>query len=353
MIANADNLRLAMLRQTRGASTRGPTVPRRAPPLFRGRGILAGLFLGASAVLVAAHTYVEEEGLAVVEMESEPMPSGWQLAGPGEVGHGGRGYVVYLPGGPSSISSPAEARAFTFTVRFSQVGLYRILLRTRTEERTASDQYNDVWLSLPQLGCTIRRGAVEENLGTGWFKVYQPGATPAGEWVWQTVLEPGEEHHSAFFARVSQPGDFQVRLAGRSSRFQMDRVVFYQTTRTAPAHEVATPASPRLGAAHPWEDLPVAEALGNSPWFGRLAVESHPWIWHLEHGWLYQAGSSQSSLWHGDSVLGWWWTGWTVYPWVYLADPAGWRYFGGTAEGWRWLFDPVSAAWSPFPPSDR
>ncbi len=81
-------------------------------------------------------------------------------------------------------------------------------------------------------------------------------------------------------------------------------------------------------------------------WFGWIYDEGDPWIWHLDHGWLYTNGPNQESIFLYDRALGsWLWTNRTVYPWVYYFEPgatARWIWFNGpsSSQQTRWFWDP-------------
>lgn len=63
-----------------------------------------------------------------------------------------------------------------------------------------------------------------------------------------------------------------------------------------------------------------------SPSLGWLCDVHYPYIYHLEHGWLYVSGTDESSLWFYDATLhDWWWTSASLY----RQDDARWTYHAG------------------------
>jgi len=62
----------------------------------------------------------------------------------------------------------------------------------------------------------------------------------------------------------------------------------------------------------------AAAVLGNGwcwlDWFGYFCTTYDPWIFHLEHGWMYCVGTDVSSLWLWTPDVGWLWTGSATYP---------------------------------------
>lgn len=64
-----------------------------------------------------------------------------------------------------------------------------------------------------------------------------------------------------------------------------------------------------------------------SHWFGFFLPGPSNWNYHSSHGWLYLPESGQESFWVWQSNLGWWWTNFSVYPFVYSSERACWLYF--------------------------
>lgn len=87
---------------------------------------------------------------------------------------------------------------------------------------------------------------------------------------------------------------------------------------------------------------PVWLAL-QSPWMGWFyVVDFSPWIYHAEHAWLYLYKVSEESLYFYEPGRGWFWTGRSLYPYVYAFEPApgSWLYYlqGTGFSGKRWFF---------------
>ncbi len=83
----------------------------------------------------------------------------------------------------------------------------------------------------------------------------------------------------------------------------------------------------------------------HSDWFGDFTVnmQIYPWIFHAEHGWIWNSGQSQSSIWFWDDKLGWFWTSQDgLYPFLYKAEGAAWLWYyvgTGSFENFRWFHD--------------
>ena len=60
-------------------------------------------------------------------------------------------------------------------------------------------------------------------------------------------------------------------------------------------------------------------------WFGYFFSAESDWKYHLVLGWFYTQGSNGESFWGWRSNhLGWWWTGYGVYPYVYSTNLRKW-----------------------------
>lgn len=66
-------------------------------------------------------------------------------------------------------------------------------------------------------------------------------------------------------------------------------------------------------------------------WLGFFGVEGFPWIYHLEHGWLYLLGDGRTSVWVWDGALGWWWTSPNLFPFL-------WQFREASEGGPRWVY---------------
>ena len=104
----------------------------------------------------------------------------------------------------------------------------------------------------------------------------------------------------------------------------------------------------------------------SASWFEGVNGIHHPWLYHVDHGWMYATDGEGGGAWLWDTRLGWVWTNETAYPYVY--EPlAGWVLYRKGARAPRefkdlstteWLVDdspgrevsyfPVPAAWETF-----
>jgi uncharacterized repeat protein (TIGR03803 family) len=81
-------------------------------------------------------------------------------------------------------------------------------------------------------------------------------------------------------------------------------------------------------------------------WFGYFNVSKAPWIYHLSLGWLYPYGSSTSSIWFWDPVMGtFWWTSQARYPYIYRASDGAWLFYKVGTSRPRWFYNLKKEKW--------
>lgn len=81
-----------------------------------------------------------------------------------------------------------------------------------------------------------------------------------------------------------------------------------------------------------------------SDWFGWITVEDYPWLYHLQHGWIYGEDYSQSSFWFwDDDIDDWVWTSDDDYPDM-LIDGDWYSYLEGTDDP-RYFWDYTNSQW--------
>jgi hypothetical protein len=101
--------------------------------------------------------------------------------------------------------------------------------------------------------------------------------------------------------------------------------------------------SDRPTAETPLGGIPVYDLEGwfFSEWFGFFAPILDPWLFHSEHGFLYQNPESRNGSTHfyDDAMGAWWWTSETIYPFIYAFDPPA-DYAGTDVEScWLYYFE--------------
>ena len=85
-------------------------------------------------------------------------------------------------------------------------------------------------------------------------------------------------------------------------------------------------------------------------WFGDYApMGSEGWIWHNQHGFFYMPRNGvPGDIWMYANDMGWLWTGQSVYPFIYRANPAAWLWYNGTTNP-RWFRNMAESTWESWP----
>ncbi len=165
---------------------------------------LSGAALSALGTEVAAQaTYLESNGIVVIQMESLPFVDDWvqSTATPGSTG---AGYIVWT--GANYFPAPGPG-VFDLRVEIQNPGTYVLNLRNRHENPDPT-QENDVWLRL-------NNGPFE--------KIFSNGVDSVANWTWEARLEDpllGFPQQ----AYVLSAGLHTFTFAARSHGFKMDRL---------------------------------------------------------------------------------------------------------------------------------
>ncbi|NDV63344.1 hypothetical protein G0Q06_12835 [Puniceicoccales bacterium CK1056] len=79
-------------------------------------------------------------------------------------------------------------------------------------------------------------------------------------------------------------------------------------------------------------------------WFEGVNDAHYPWLYHVDHGWMYATDSNGGGAWMWDTGLGWVWTNEAAYPFVY--EPlAGWVKYEPSTHNPRQFLDISTAHW--------
>jgi len=100
------------------------------------------------------------------------------------------------------------------------------------------------------------------------------------------------------------------------------------------------------GSATPWPDATdLGNGWMNSSWFGTFNVNSYPWIYHQQNGWMYVFGTDPTSIWLWTPDLGFLWTGQSVYPWLWSNTQQTWLYYSVGSSNPRYFYNWNSQKW--------
>ncbi len=181
------------------------------------------------AAASAGDVFQEENGLVVIEMESQAAAGGWQLQDsvPGFTGDG-----YYRWEGPNLFGNPGAQGVTAYKINITNPGTYQMRFRNHRDGGIPFDQENDVWT----------------RMGNGaWAKVF---SGTQGQWNWVSNFDFGEGNRPSASYQL-EAGEHTFFISGRSTGFRIDRVAFYNTSLTGSgvAQNVNTPQSPTNGVS--------------------------------------------------------------------------------------------------------
>lgn len=81
-------------------------------------------------------------------------------------------------------------------------------------------------------------------------------------------------------------------------------------------------------------------------WFGYFNVNNDPWIYHMEHHWMYPFGTMTDNFTLWDSAMGaFWWTTYVEYPYLYRFLDDEWLFYSNGAAPNRWFVRMSDGGW--------
>lgn len=96
-----------------------------------------------------------------------------------------------------------------------------------------------------------------------------------------------------------------------------------------------------------WADaVPLANGWMWSAWFGYFNRNLEPWVYHMQHGWLYEFGTDPASVVFWDSgMAAFWWTGNGTYPYLYRFSDNAWLWYLKDSANPRWFRNLKTGQW--------
>jgi hypothetical protein len=90
-----------------------------------------------------------------------------------------------------------------------------------------------------------------------------------------------------------------------------------------------------------------------SPWLGYYCDVGGNWLYATNWGWLFEYDSGTGSAWlYAASESGWYWTGESVYPYVYRDADSSWAWYWSETSDPRLYYEFSSASWAASDGSD-
>lgn len=162
----------------------------------------------------ATGAFKEENGIVVVDLESEDVVPDWQLKN-SISGAKGSGYFEW--GGSNFFNSPGNS-VLTYQVEIETPGNYELRWRSRIAVGSSNSEHNDSWVQFPT-GVNV---SGEEPLSGQWTKVY---TNQLGKWSWVSLTA---DEQTAPVRQFFEAGVHEVKISGRSMGHAIDRFVLFK-----------------------------------------------------------------------------------------------------------------------------
>lgn len=175
--------------------------------------------------------FEEQNGIAVVEMESGNVTSSW-IEETGTANFTGDAYIAWR--GSNYFNSPGNG-ILEYKVKINNPGTYRFRWRNNIGVGSSTTDNNDSWLKFPDAddfygergtsivypagsGKTPNPNGASSN---GWFKIY----ANALAWNWTANTSDRDPH--AIYAVFNSAGVYTIQVSARSNGHFIDRMVLY------------------------------------------------------------------------------------------------------------------------------
>ncbi|MEM9382303.1 MAG: hypothetical protein AAGB93_20280 [Planctomycetota bacterium] len=203
-------------------------IPTRLSNVARGTALAAGLstLLGTATVAHAQQgTFLAQNGLLVIEMESAPLVDDWEFS-TSTPGFAGDGYFIWR--GPDLFNQPGASGIFGFDFEIEEAGLWILSLRNRHEDPDATME-NDVWIRMDD---------------GPWIKVFSNMAGSVGAWTYESRFDFSSTQPMPQASYQLSSGEHRIEFSGRSRNFKMDHLHLHRPG-AAGATDPTSPESPR------------------------------------------------------------------------------------------------------------
>ena len=236
--------------------------------------------------------YLEEDGLLILEVESEDPVGGWE-----EKTEGG---VTFLEASTNHFGN-TNGGTIPYEINFTNTGVYRLQMKSNIEG-TNTTESNDTWIKFdnsddlyyvcvqggisnemelinningtqsnknlyyPRGNAAGRPDHGNENPGnSGFFKVYRSGGG-GFKWDARTIDNNG----FPIFLYVKTPGTYTMEISERSAGHKVDRIALYKVA----TYGTGVPTATLDGAASPKGQGEVKAASEDSPYEVSVTVSN-------------------------------------------------------------------------------
>lgn len=177
---------------------------------------------------------VNKDGLLIIEAESFDLKGAWRIVEDDKASEGK--YIEYY--GPNSYNTQNLNNEISVKFKIKEAAGFTVKWFMRQPDHVESDLSNDTWIYF-----TGDYGGYWEDGSTHILTKYEKFVSRGkGEFTYGGQLDL---HSKAPWMSVSFPeaGEYTLKLCGRSSLFQLDKIVLYNTS-FAPHNEAETKSKP-------------------------------------------------------------------------------------------------------------
>ena len=187
-------------------------------------------------------TFIEEDGLIVIETESLELPQGWTLKD--DDNDAIDSYIEWTNN--NTLQTPGNG-LITAKVFINAPGTYQFAWRNSIRDGDEPTESNDSFLKIladnfygfrsgdGSIVCPVdkpdsNRCDGRDPEGTskdGWFKVYRSGGNPPNDWLWVARTSDSDAH--TIYADFDQIGEYEIQISGRSKFHAIDRLVLFRS----------------------------------------------------------------------------------------------------------------------------
>ncbi|MEO1441798.1 MAG: Ig-like domain-containing protein [Chloroflexota bacterium] len=194
------------------------------------------------------YQFLEENGLVIIEAESQPAAGDWNLK-TAISGFTGSGYLQW--DGNNFFDNPGND-VIEYKIRINNPGRYRFTMRSRNPTSNGTE-HNDLWLRFPDAeafygykagidefvypagngrgpGGSDQTPYPEGASADGWLKAFMN--TP-NAWHWAAATSDGEGH--LIYVEFERSATYTLQISGRSNLFIIDRLVLFDDALYTPA----------------------------------------------------------------------------------------------------------------------
>ena len=177
------------------------------------------IILGVTFVSAQQTTWVEKNGLLIIETESTRSPLGKWKKKTDNPNYTGSGHLEFTGNG---INGGNADSPLTYKFKINKAGDYSLFIRARKRlEGAEPDKCNDGWVKMAGDFDAVSDGAPKDWL-TGNTKMF---GGPETGWGWALKLDKHEEKKLPKY-KFKQGEVYTFTLSGRSIRWNTDRLVF-------------------------------------------------------------------------------------------------------------------------------